>query len=137
MNIPGEASSVVTCLDGHPMARQGRAGAALAISAWGSFIAGTLDLVLAGGAVWLASIACSLTSVEFCSSMVLGLVAAVVLASGSVLNAVAMIAVGLLLGLIGTDVNTGTQRFVFGVPLLADGLDFPWPSQRGSSASQR
>lgn len=125
MNIPGEASSVVTCLDGHPMARQGRAGAALAIAAWGSFIAGTLStFVLAGGAVWLSAIARSLTSVEFCSLMVLGLIAAVVLASGSVLNAVAMIAVGLLLGLIGTDVNTGTQRFVFGVPLLADGLDF-------------
>ncbi len=125
MNIPGEASSVVTCLDGHAMARQGRAGQALAIAAWGSFIAGTVaTLFLAAGAVWLAEVARRFTSVEYCSLMVLGLAAAFVLASGSVLNAIAMAVVGLLLGLIGTDVNSGLQRFVFGVPLLADGLDF-------------
>ncbi|MDQ8021526.1 MAG: tripartite tricarboxylate transporter permease [Moraxellaceae bacterium] len=124
-NIPGESASVITCLDGHPMARQGRAGAALAVAAWGSFIAGTVaTLLIAVAAPLMAAVALAMTSVEYCALMLFGLVATVVLASGSVLNAICMIMVGLLLGLVGTDVNSGTQRYVFGVPLLADGLDF-------------
>ncbi len=125
LNIPGEAASVVTCLDGHPMARQGRAGAALAVAAWGSFIAGSAaTLLLAVAAPLLTAVALKLTSVEYCALMVFGLIATIVLAAGSALNALAMIAVGLILGLVGTDVNTGTQRFALGIPLLYDGLDF-------------
>lgn len=125
MNMPGEAASVVTCLDGHVMAREGRAGAALSIAAIGSFIAGTLSTaVIALAALPLAGMVRGFTSVEYCALMVFGLVASIVLAHGSVAKALGMIVLGLLLGLVGTDVNTGQQRFVFGVPLLADGLDF-------------
>jgi len=125
LNMPGEAASVVTCLDGHQMAKNGRAGAALAIAAIGSFIGGTVaTLIVAGAALYIAEFVKTFTSVEYFSLMVFGLVAAVVLASGSVLNAVAMVLLGLLLGLVGTDINTGAPRYVFGVPMLADGIDF-------------
>jgi len=125
LNMPGEASSVVTCLDGHQMAKNGRAGAALAIAAVGSFIGGTVaTLVVAGAALYIADFVKTFTSVEYFSLMVFGLVAAVVLASGSVLNAIAMVLFGLLLGLVGTDISTGAQRYVFEVPMLADGIDF-------------
>ena len=125
LNMPGEAASVVTCLDGHAMARQGRAGAALSVAAIGSFIGGTVSTaVIALAAAPLAAVVRGFTSVEYCSLMAFGLVAAIVLANGSFANAVGMIVLGLLLGLVGTDVNSGQQRFVFGVPLLADGLDF-------------
>lgn len=125
VNMPGESSSVVTCLDGYQMARQGRAGAALAIAAIGSFIAGSIATVLiAICSKWLALVAQSFGAAEYFALMVFGLIAAVVLAQGSILKAVAMIMVGLFLGLVGTDVNTGKQRFTFGVPELSDGIGF-------------
>ena len=125
VNMPGESSSVVTCLDGYQMARQGRAGPALAIAAIGSFIAGCFSTVLvAVFSAPLTSVAQSFGAAEYFSLMVFGLIAAVVLAQGSVLKAVAMILVGLFLGLVGTDVNTGKQRFTFGVPELSDGIGF-------------
>jgi TctA family transporter len=125
VNLPGEASSVVTCIDGHQMARQGRAGAALAISALGSFVAGSFaTLLLAVMAVPLAEVAFRFGPAEYFSLMLFGLVASVVLASGSLLKAVGMILLGLLLGMVGTDVTSGTQRFCFGVPELADGIGF-------------
>ena len=112
INIPGESSSVVTCLDGYQMARQGRAGPALAIAALGSFFAGCVaTLLLAAAAPPLAQIAFKFGPAEYFSLMVLGLIAAVVLAHGSVIKAVAMIILGLLLGLVGTDVNSGMARF--------------------------
>ena len=125
VNMPGESSSVVTCLDGYQMARKGKAGAALAIAAIGSFIAGCIATVLV--AVFsgpLTKVAQSFGAAEYFSLMVFGLIAAVVLAQGSVIKAVAMIFVGLFLGLVGTDVNTGKQRFTFGIPELSDGIGF-------------
>jgi len=125
VNMPGESSSVVTCLDGYQMARRGRAGAALAIAAIGSFIAGTVATVLvAVFALPLTKLAQSFGAAEYFSLMVFGLIAAVVLAQGSIIKAVAMIFVGLFLGLVGTDVNTGRQRFTFGLPELSDGIGF-------------
>jgi putative tricarboxylic transport membrane protein len=123
VNMPGEISSVVTCLDGYQMARQGRAGPALAVAALGSFFAGCVGtLVVAGFAPILAAFSQKFTSVEYFSLMVLGLLSAVVLAHGSLIKAIAMIFVGLLLGLAGTDVNTGTARYTFGVSELFDGI---------------
>lgn len=125
VNLPGESSAVVTCIDGHAMARQGRAGAALAIAALGSFFAGTVaTVVLAVAAPPLAELALRFGPAEYFSLMVLGLVAAVVLARGSLLTALGMILLGLLLGLVGADVNTGQFRFTFGLPNLADGISF-------------
>ena len=125
VNLPGESSSVVTCLDGHAMARQGRAGAALAIAAIGSFIAGSLAiLLLAAAATPLAEAALKFGPAEYFSLMLLGLVAAIVLAQGDVLKAIAMTLLGLLLGLVGTDVNSGVERFTFGIPQLSDGISF-------------
>ena len=125
VNVPGEAASVVTALDGYQMARKGRAGVALATSALGSFFAGTVaTVVLALFAPPLAEIALKFGPAEFFSLMVLGLLASLVLARGSLLHASGMVVVGLLLGLVGSDVNTGTQRFTFGIPQLADGIGF-------------
>jgi putative tricarboxylic transport membrane protein len=125
VNLPGESSSVVTTLDGYQMARQGRAGAALGISAIGSFFAGTIaTFLLAAFAPPLAELAFKFGPAEYFSLMVLGLVGAVVLASGSLIKAICMILLGLLLGMVGTDVNSGVARFDFGVPELQDGLDF-------------
>ena len=125
VNIPGETSSAITTLDGYQMARQGRAGPALGIAAIGSFIAGSLaTLVIAVAAPPLAEVALKFGPAEYFSLMVLGLVGAVVLAHGSVLKAIAMIILGLLFGLIGTDVNSGVARFSFGVSELTDGLGF-------------
>jgi TctA family transporter len=125
VNVPGEASSVVTCLDGHQMARQGRGGAALSISALGSFFAGCFaTVVLAVLAVPLAEIAFQFGPAEYFSLMVFGLIGSVVLASGSTVKAVGMIVLGLLLGMIGTDVTSGAHRFTFGVTELADGIGF-------------
>src|SRR4249920_870068 len=125
INVPGESSSVVTALDGYQMARQGRAGAALAVAALGSFFAGSVaTILLAVAAPPLAQIAFKFGPAEYFSLMVLGLIAAVVLAHGSVLKAVAMMVFGLLLGLVGTDGNTGGQRFTFGLITLADGIGF-------------
>ncbi|MBI3196686.1 MAG: tripartite tricarboxylate transporter permease, partial [Rhodospirillales bacterium] len=125
VNLPGEASSVVTCLDGYQMARKGRAGAALSISAVGSFFAGTVGtVIIVIFAEPLTLMAQKFGPADYCALMALGLVAAVVLASGSVTKAIAMVFLGLLFGLIGTDVNTGAQRFTFDVPELSDGIDF-------------
>src|SRR3982075_4563686 len=125
VNMPGETSSVVTCLDGHQMARQGRAGAALTVAALGSFFAGCVGtLILAAFAPVLAAFSEQFTSVEYFSLMVLGLLSAVVMAQGSLLKAVAMIFVGLLFGLCGTAVNTGTARYTLGVSELLDGIGF-------------
>ncbi len=124
VNLPGETSSVVTCIDGHQMARQGRAGAALAVAALASFFAGCISTALiATFAPPLAKVGQSFGSPEYFSLMVLGLIAAVVLAHGSVVKAVAMIILGLLIGLIGTDGNTGGTRFTFGIRELTDGID--------------
>ncbi len=125
VNIPGEASSVVTCLDGYQMARQGRAGPALAIAAIGSFFAGCVaTLVIAIAAPPLAEVALKFGPSEYFSLMVFGLVAATVLAHGSLIKAIAMVVLGLLLGLIGTDVNSGVLRFTFNIPELSDGIGF-------------
>ena len=125
VNLPGEASSVVTCLDGYQMARQGRAGAALAIAALGSFFAGCVaTLVLATLAPPLAELAFKFGPAERFSLMVLGLVAAVTLAHGSLLKAVAMILLGILLGLVGADPEVGRMRYTFGLPQLTDGIGF-------------
>ena len=125
VNIPGESSSVVTCLDGYAMARQGRAGPALTIAALGSFFAGTVStLMLAMFAPPLAEIAFQFGPAEYFSLMVLGLIAAIVLARGSLIKAIAMIILGLLLGIVGADTNTGLFRFTFGLPQLADGIGF-------------
>jgi len=123
INMPGESSSVVTCLDGHQMARKGQAGAALTISALGSFFAGTVATILvASVAIPLSELALKFGPAEYFSLMVLGLIGAVVLAHGSLLKAIAMIILGLLLGIVGTDVNSGVARFSFGVPELTDGI---------------
>ena len=125
VNLPGESSSVVTTLDGYQMARRGRAGPALAIAAIGSFIAGTVaTFLLAAFAPPLAEIAFKFGPAEYFALMVLGLIAAVVLAHGSVIKALAMVIFGLLLGMIGTDVNSGVARFSFDVPELSDGIEF-------------
>src|ERR671917_571048 len=125
VNIPGEAASVVTTLDGHQMARQGRAGVALGIAAIGSFFAGTVaTLVIAGLAVPLTRLALIFGPAEYFSLMVMGLVFAVVLARGSILKAIIMILMGVLLSTVGTDLETGQERMTFGSPFLADGIDF-------------
>jgi putative tricarboxylic transport membrane protein len=124
-NIPGETSTVVTCLDGYRMAQKGRAGVALSIAAIGSFVAGLFATgVIAFVSVPLSDLAQQFGPAEYFALMSLGLVGAVVLARGSVVKALAMIMVGLLLGLVGTDVNTGLQRLNFNMPQLADGLSF-------------
>jgi TctA family transporter len=125
INTPGESSAVVTAIDGHQMARQGRAGPALGIAAIGSFFAGCVaTLVVAYLAPPLAEIALEFGPAEYFSLMVFGLIAAVVLAHGSIIKAIAMVILGLLLGLVGTDVNSGVQRYAFGLPELADGIGF-------------
>jgi len=123
VNLPGEGSSVVTLMDGHPMAEQGRAGPALAIAAMGSFFAGcvgTLLIAIVGPP--LAGIALKFGSPEYFSLMVMALVCAAVVGTGSLLKSLAMVVAGLLLGIVGTDVNTGKQRFTFGVSELSDGI---------------
>src|SRR3982750_4508213 len=125
VNIPGESSSVVTCLDGYQMARQGRAGPALAIAALGSFFAGCVaTLIIAVAAPPLAEVALKFGPSEYFSLMVFGLIAATVLAHGSLIKAIAMVVWGLLLGIIGTDVNSGVLRFTFDIPELSDGIGF-------------
>jgi TctA family transporter len=125
VNLPGESSSVVTALDGHQMAKQGRAGKALATAAISSFFAGTIcTLLIALFAPPLAEVALKFGPAEYFSLMVLGLVASIVLASGSLLHALGMIVLGLLLGLVGTDVNSGTARYSFDLAELADGISF-------------
>ncbi|ATA52944.1 TctA family transporter [Variovorax boronicumulans] len=125
VNLPGESSSVVTVIDGYQMARKGRAGPALAAAGLGSFFAGCVGtLILAAFAPPLTELAFKFGPAEYFSLMILGLIGAVVLASGSLLKAIAMIVLGLLLGLVGTDVNSGVARFSFDVPELTDGIGF-------------
>jgi putative tricarboxylic transport membrane protein len=123
VNLPGEGSSVVTLIEGHPMAQQGRAGPALAIAAMGSFFAGcvgTLLIALVGPP--LASVALKFGSPEYFSLMVMALVCASVVGTGSLLKSLAMVVVGLLIGIVGTDVNSGAHRFTFGIVELSDSI---------------
>jgi TctA family transporter len=125
LNIPGETSSVVTAIDGYQMARRGRGGVALFTAGMGSFFAGCVaTLILAAFAAPLAEVAFKFGPAEYFSLMVLGLIGAVVLASGSLIKAIGMIILGLLMGLIGTDVNSGVARYTFDVPQLSDGIGF-------------
>lgn len=125
VNLPGESSSVVTALDGYQMARNGQAGKALATAAIASFFAGSVATVLlALAAPPLADMALEFGPAEYFSLMVLGLVASVVLASCSLLKAIGMVLLGLLLGVVGTDVNSGAARYTFDLPELADGINF-------------
>ncbi|MBM6595547.1 tripartite tricarboxylate transporter permease [Microvirga pudoricolor] len=125
MRLPGEASSVVTCIDGHAMALKGRAGAALAIAALGSLFAGSVaTLLIAVASPALAGIALRFGAPENFALMAFGLVGAIVLAQGSLLNAVSMVVLGLMLGIVGTDVQSGQQRFTLGLPQLFDGIAF-------------
>ncbi|MGV3656120.1 MAG: tripartite tricarboxylate transporter permease, partial [Noviherbaspirillum sp.] len=125
VNLPGESSSVVTAIDGYQMARKGQAGKALAIAALGSFFAGTVaTFLIAFAAPPLAEVALKFGPAEYFSLMVLGLVASVVLANGSLLRAISMIILGLLFGIVGTDVNSGVPRYTFDLPELADGINF-------------
>jgi putative tricarboxylic transport membrane protein len=125
VNVPGETSAVVTCLDGYQMARQGRAGPALAIAAIASFFAGCVaTVVIAVLSAPLAALALKFTAPEYFSLLVMGLIAAVVLAHGSPFKAIAMVMIGILTGLVGIDVNSGVPRLTFGIPDIADGMDF-------------
>src|SRR3954469_18616494 len=125
INVPGESSSVVTAIDGYQMARQGRAGAALAAAGLGSFFAGCVGtIILAAFAPPLTELAFKFGPAEYFSLMILGLIGAVVLASGSLLKAITMILFGLALGLVGTDVNSGVARYSFNIPELTDGINF-------------
>jgi TctA family transporter len=125
VNLPGETSAVVTCIDGYQMARQGRAGPALAIAAVGSFIAGTVcTLIIALFGPPLAELALKFGAPEYFSLMLMGLVAAAVLAQGDMIKSLTMVAVGLLLGIVGTDVNSGMARYSFGIAELTDGIGF-------------
>ena len=125
INLPGESSSIVTTLDGYEMAKQGKAGKALATAAWASFFAGTVTTILiALFSPPLAEVALKFGPAEYFSLMVLGLVASVVLAHGSLMHALGMIVLGLLLGIVGTDVNSGVARYSFDVPELIDGINF-------------
>ncbi|MDR6632574.1 TctA family transporter [Phyllobacterium sp. 1468] len=125
INMPGESSSAVTAIDGYQMARKGRAGAALSIAALGSFFAGTVSTILvAVFAPPLTAVALKFGSPEYFSLMIVGLVSSVALAHGSVVKALGMVVLGLLLGLVGTDIYTGTPRFNLGILELSDGLNF-------------
>ena len=125
INVPGESSSVVTAIDGYQMARQGRAGAALAAAGLGSFFAGCVGtIIIAAFAPPLTELAFKFGPAEYFSLMVLGLIGAVVLASGSLVKAISMILVGLLLGQVNTDVISGVPRYSFGIPELTDGIGF-------------
>jgi TctA family transporter len=125
LNIPGETSSVVTAIDGYQMAKNGRGGVALFTAGMGSFFAGCVaTLILAAFAAPLSQLAFKFGPAEYFSLMVLGLIGAVVLASGSLIKAIGMIILGLLMGLIGTDVNSGVSRYAFDVPELSDGIGF-------------
>jgi putative tricarboxylic transport membrane protein len=125
VNIPGEVTAVVTTLDGHQLAKQGRAGVALGLAALGSFVAGCVaTLVVAALGTPLTKVALLFGPAEYFALMIAGLAFAVVLARGSVLKAIAMILLGVLLSTIGTDLETGEERMTFGWLPIADGLDF-------------
>jgi len=123
VNIPGEAASVITCLDGYQMAQKGRAGVALGVAAFGSFIAGTISVIgLMLVAPPLAKFALAFGPPEYFSLMLMGIVILIYLASGSILKALMMAVFGLLLGTIGMDSISGTQRLTFGLLELSDGI---------------
>jgi TctA family transporter len=125
INMPGESSSAVTAIDGYQMARRGRAGAALAVAALGSFFAGTVStLLVALFAPPLTAIALEFGAAEYFSLMVVGLISAIALAHGSVVKALAMVVLGLLFGLVGSDIFEGTPRFTLGIREYSDGLNF-------------
>ncbi len=125
VNIPGEATAVVTAIDGHQMAKNGQAGLALGLAAIGSFVAGTFaTLLIAALGEPMTRIGLLFGPAEYFSLMIMGLVFAVVLARGSLLKAIAMIAVGVLLSCVGTDLETGRERLTFGLDLLYDGFEF-------------
>ena len=125
VNLPGESSSAVTCIDGHQMARNGRAGSALAIAALASFGAGTIaTVVVALFAPALSVVTLYFSPADYFSLMLFGLVGATALSSGSQLKSVGMVLLGILLGLIGIDINSGAQRFTFGSVELLDGIEF-------------
>ncbi|WP_442580212.1 tripartite tricarboxylate transporter permease [Mesorhizobium sp. ASY16-5R] len=125
LNLPGETSSVVTVIDGHKMAQDGRAGTALATAAISSFVAGCVGtLILAAFAIPLTRVALSFGPAEYFSLLMLGLVGAVVLTPSSLILSLCMLVVGVLLGMIGTDVSSGVTRFTFGISDLWDGIDF-------------
>lgn len=125
INLPGESSSAVTAIDGYQMARKGRAGTALAVAALGSFFAGSVStLLVALFAPPLTTVALKFGSAEYFSLMLLGLVSSIALAHGSIVKALAMVVLGMLLGMVGQDVFTGAPRFIFGVRDFADGLSF-------------
>ena len=125
VNLPGESSSVVTCIDGYQMARQGRAGLALATAALASFLAGTFaTVVIAAAAPQLAEVALKFGPADYFSLMIFGLVGAVILARGSVVKAIGMILIGILIGTIGIDVNTSVARFTFGILHFGSGIEF-------------
>ncbi|MHA6686726.1 tripartite tricarboxylate transporter permease [Mesorhizobium sp. A556] len=125
INMPGESSSAVTAIDGYQMARKGRAGVALATAAIGSFFAGTVSTFLVAlFAPPLTAIALKFGAAEYFSLMVVGLVSSIALAHGSIVKALGMVVLGLLLGLVGTDIYTGTPRFTLGIREYADGLNF-------------
>ncbi len=124
INLPGESSSVTTAIDGHEMALQGKAGLALSTAALGSFFAGTVaTLIIAAFAPLLANAALQFGAVEYFSLMILGLIASVALARGSLMNALAMIVLGVIIGIVGSDPGTGRLRLTFGIPELADGVN--------------
>lgn len=125
LNLPGEITAVVTTLEGHKMALRGRAGAALAVSAIGSFVAGTVaTVIVAATGPLLTAVALSFGPAEYFSLILLGLVITTVLSQGSVMKPLAMIALGVALGLVGTDVQSGQLRFAFGFPQLFEGVGF-------------
>ena len=125
LNLPGEISGVVTVIEGYQMAQKGRAGAALAAAALGSFFAGTVStFVVALSGPLLTQVALSFGPPDYFALMLLGLIVACVLAQYGVLKAIGMVILGVALGLVGTDVQTGQQRFTWGIPELSDGINF-------------
>jgi len=124
LNVPGSAPAAITCLDGYPMSRQGRAGIALFITTIASFIGGSFAiLLLVFFAPVLAGFAISFSAADYFSIMILALTAASTLSVGSPMKGLAMVTFGLLLGMVGTDINSGQFRFTFGIPALTDGIN--------------
>jgi len=125
LNLPGESASVVTTIDGYQMSKQGRAGEALSISAIGSFIAGIISiLIVAALAAPLSNFGTKFGPAEYTSLMILGLIASVTLSRGSMLKSLSMVCLGILIGTIGVDINSGVERFTFDTPYLYDGIPF-------------